>query len=147
MNDLIKALNVVHANTFIMYFKAHSFHWNVEGKDFYQYHEFFGDLYEELFAAVDPIAEQIRALDSYAPKSLAEMYNHATLNEQSDIAGNELQKMLNSLLEDNTEVISSLNKAFSLADEANEQGLADLIASRLDVHKKHGWMLRASSKG
>jgi starvation-inducible DNA-binding protein len=147
MDDLIKGLKEVHANTFLMYFKAHAFHWNIEGKNFPQYHTFFGDLYEELFAAVDPIAEQIRALDSYAPKSLAEMYNHATINEQSDITGNELQKMLNSLLEDNTEVISSLNKAFSLADEANEQGLADLIAGRIDTHKKHGWMLRASSKG
>lgn len=147
MNELLVALRTVHANTFVMYFKAHAFHWNIEGKNFPQYHGFFGDLYAELFGAVDPLAEEIRALGEYAPKSLSEMYNSCTLSENDSITGDALQEMLNSLLVDNNEVINSLNKVFALASDANEQGLADLIAGRLDTHKKHGWMLRASLKG
>lgn len=147
MGELVAQLRTVHANTFVMYFKVHGFHWNIEGKNFPQYHGFFGDLYEELFGAVDPLAEQIRALGEYAPKSLSEMYNSSTLSENDSIVGMDLQGMLNSLLDDNDAVISSLNKLFTLASDANEQGLADLVAGRLDIHKKHGWMLRASMKG
>lgn len=147
MNELTASLKVALANTFVMYFKAHSFHWNIEGKNFPQYHGFFGDLYNDLFGAVDPLAEEIRALGEYAPKSLTELYNSCTLSENSSIVGDSLQEMLNSLLVDNAEVIDSLNKVFTLATDANEQGLADLVAGRLDTHKKHAWMLRASLKG
>lgn len=147
MNELITTLKTAHANTFVMYFKAHAFHWNIEGKNFPQYHGFFGDLYTDLFGAVDPLAEEMRALGEYAPKSLSELYNSCTLSENSSIVGDSLNEMLNSLLLDNSEVINSLNKVFAIATANNEQGLADLVAGRLDVHKKHGWMLKASLKG
>jgi len=62
MDELIDQMKVVLADTFAMYLKAHMFHWNVTGPNFPQLHEFFGDLYEELHGAVDPIAEQIRTL-------------------------------------------------------------------------------------
>lgn len=147
MNELITALRTAHANTFVMYFKAHAFHWNVEGKLFSQYHEFFGDLYADLFSAVDPLAEELRALDEYAPKSLGELYMTCTLSENTSIVGDALPEMLNSLLADNTEVINSLNKVFTLANDMNEQGLADFVAGRLDIHKKHAWMIKSSLKG
>ena len=147
MNELITSLKTAHANTFVMYFKAHSFHWNVEGKLFSQYHDFFSDLYTDLFGAVDPLAEELRALDQYAPKSLGELYMSCTLSENTSIVGDSISEMLNSLLTDNNEVINSLNKVFTLASDMNEQGLADLVAGRLDIHKKHGWMLKASLKG
>lgn len=147
MNELILALKTAHANTFVMYYKSHAFHWNIEGKDFPQYHSFFSNLYEDLFEAVDPLAEELRALDVYAPKSLSELYNSCSLIENDSIVGDALRDMLNSLIADNNEVINSLNKVFALATNANVQGLADLVAGRIDTHKKHGWMLKASAKG
>ena len=48
MNELQAALKIALANTFVSYFKAHSYHWNVEGIDFSQYHSFFGDFYEDM---------------------------------------------------------------------------------------------------
>lgn len=146
MNELIKSMQVVHANTFLMYFKAHAFHWNVEGRNFPTYHDFFGDLYTELHSAVDPIAEQIRALDVYAPSNLTDIYSNATV-EESSIVGNDIPQMLMSLMDDNSEVINTLNIAFKLANDADEQGLVDFIAGRIDTHKKHAWMLKASMKG
>lgn len=129
-----------------MYFKAHSFHWNVEGVHFSQYHDFFGDLYQELHGAVDPLAEEMRALGAYAPTTLTEMYSKKTVSE-AGIVGNEVRVMLSMLQEDNEEIIKNLNEAFDMADEAGEQGLADFIAGRIDSHKKHGWMIRASLRG
>lgn len=146
MTELQAALQVTHANTFVLYFKAHAFHWNVEGVHFPVYHKFFRKLYEELFGAVDPLAENLRKLGVYAPTSLIELYNSATI-EESKVVGTNLKEMLNSLSNDNNTLIESLNKTFALANSANEQGLADFIASRIDTHKKHAWMLASSMKG
>ena len=145
MNGLVSALRVAMANTFVMYFKAQGFHWNVEGIHFSQYHNFFGDIHSDLYGSVDPMAENIRKLGEYAPRSLSEMYKSSTLVE-SDIVGTSLKEMLNSLLTDNTEVLNSLNRTFALANAANEQGLANFIAERIDSHKKHEWQLKSSLK-
>lgn len=146
MDELVQSMKKCHANTFVMYFKTHSFHWNVEGIHFPTYHEFFGDLYSELFDAVDPIAEEIRALQAYAPKSLGELYNNCTLPE-SDLVGDSIREMLASLLMDNDQVLACLNESFALATAQNNQGLANFLADRIDKHKKHGWMIRSSLKG
>ena len=129
-----------------MYFQAHSYHWNVEGINFPQYHGFFGDLYEELFGAVDPIAEEIRALDAYAPISLTQLYKYATI-EEDVVMPTDLHSRIQRLLDSNQIVLDSLNKTFELATTANKQGLADFVAGRIDIHNKHGWMLKASLKG
>lgn len=138
------ALKVVLGNTFMMYFKAHSYHWNVEGKNFSEYHEFFGDIYDELWAATDAIAEQIRACDDYAPVSIEELYTFKTIQEDNGIIVNQ-QKFAN-LLAANDQVVQSLNKLFQVATAENNQGLADFAAGRLDIHAKHAWMIRSISK-
>jgi len=145
MDELKIAIKVLLANTTVMYYKAHQFHWNVEGVHFTQYHEFFGDIYEDVYGSVDKVAEFLRYLDEYAPRSLDELFKYKTLNEEfSDVT--ELNGILAKLLEANEEVLVSLNKVFALASAQNEQGIADFVAGRIDAHKKHGWFLRASAK-
>ena len=145
MEQLVATLKVTLSNTFMMYFKAHSHHWNVEGPMFSEYHKFLGELYEELYEAVDPLAEQIRALDEYAPISLTDLYRAKTTNEDP-VKPNDFREMVMSLLMDNEKVLESLNMTFKLANDLNKQGLADFIAGRIDVHNKHAWMLRSFIK-
>ena len=144
MNDLTIAAKIALANTFILYFKAHSFHWNVEGSNFPQYHEFLGDFYEEVHGAVDTMAEEIRALGDYAPRSLDEMYKFKTIEDQNNAIS--ATDMLANLANANAATIESLNKLFGMLTAANEQGFANFIADRLDAHKKHAWMLRSILK-
>jgi starvation-inducible DNA-binding protein len=145
MDELKTALKIVMANTYAMYFKAHGHHWNVEGKDFSQMHDFFSGIYEELFTAVDTIAEEIRALDEYAPYNMSEIASITTIKE-SNIYGVDVSGMLSDLNDANGAVIEALNSAHRLAEAENNRGLVNLIEERLDVHAKHGWMIRASSK-
>ena len=145
MDELQTAMKVVLANTFGMYFKAHGHHWNVEGKDFSQMHDFFAGIYEELFAAVDKIAEEIRALDDYAPYNMTELSSMTTVKE-SNIFGVDVSGMITDLIDANGAVIEALNSAHKLADADGNRGLVNLLEERLDVHAKHGWMLRATSK-
>lgn len=144
MDELNNSLREVLADTFVMYFKAHSYHWNVEGPDFAQYHEFLGNLYEEVHGAVDTIAEHIRAMDYYAPTSLSSLLDNTKINEQAGVkAGVE---MIKDLASDNNMVLASLYVAYQLAEENTELGLANFLQDRIDIHQKHGWMLKAITK-
>jgi len=146
MEELTASLHIAVANTFVMYFKAHSYHWNVEGKAFPQYHEFLGDLYEELYEAVDPLSERIRVIGQYAPHSLKDLLESSTIDEDEDKPETP-EEMFENLLDANIKVQDSLNKLFELATEAKKQGIAYFAAGRLDVHDKHGWFLKSILKG
>lgn len=145
MTELQIALKIALANTYLMGFKAQSYHWNVEGMFFPMFHDFFGDIYNELSTPVDDIAERIRTVYGYAPISIADILTAATVME--DVAKPiSVQVMLTNLEGCNQEVIISLNKAFTLAEQENNQGLMDLLAGRLDAHAKHAWMIRSTLK-
>lgn len=145
MDELKTILRVVIANNFVMYFKAHSYHFNVEGSTFPMLHDFFGDIYEDLHGAFDSSSEELRALNEYAASSISELYNYKTIVEDSAKPATSTD-MLNNLLTANDKIIESLNKLFTTATAANEQGLANYAADRLDKHKKTGWMLRSTAK-
>lgn len=144
MEELINNMKAVLADSFAFYLKLHNFHWNVEGPNFPQYHELFGNLYEEVFSAVDPIAEHIRAVGGYAPGSLSRFSSLTSIQDQVTIIS--ADDMLRVALIDNNKVIISLTIAYKSAEAAEELGLANFLQDRIDIHKKHGWMLRASSK-
>jgi starvation-inducible DNA-binding protein len=145
MDELETAMKIVLANTYAMYFKAQGHHWNVEGKDFSQMHDFFGGIYEELIGAADKIAEEIRALDEYAPYGMQTLADIATIKD-SAIYGNSIPSMIEDLITANAAVIEALNSAHKLADAEGNRGLVNLLEERLDIHAKHAWMLRATSK-
>jgi starvation-inducible DNA-binding protein len=132
------------ANTFFMFNKAQAYHWNVEGINFPQYHKFFGKMYEEIQESIDTFAEQLRALGEYAPRNIEELYEHKTIDSMN--VGNTVVTMVADLIAANNETINSLNNLFEKLDSAKEQGFADFVASRIDAHKKHGWMLRSCLK-
>ena len=144
METLQELMKKVLADTFAMYLKSHNYHWNVEGPMFPQLHEFFGNLYEELHGAVDPIAEEIRSLDAYAPGSFTRFLELTDIEDEMNIPM--AIEMVSRLREDNQKVLTTLNMSFALANEFNLQGLADFIAGRIDVHNKHAWMLRSILK-
>lgn len=145
MTPLSNLLNKVLSNTFVMYFKAHSHHWNVEGPFFSQYHEFFGTLYTELHEAADGIAEQLRAQGFKAPVSLGALYA-ANQVDEADIAV-DATEMINSLLDANTIVKTSLYDCLREATTMNQQGLVNFLADRITTHDKYDWMLKSSAKG
>jgi len=144
METLQEILKKLLADVFAMYLKAHNYHWNVEGRNFSQFHEFFGNLYEELHGSVDPLAEEIRALDTYAPGSLSRFKELTEIEDELTIPND--VEMCRRLLADNEKVLTTLNVAFKLADSLDKQGLADFLAGRIDVHNKHAWMLKSIIK-
>jgi starvation-inducible DNA-binding protein len=145
MDELRLSLKSCLANTFVMYFKAHAFHWNVEGSNFPQYHDFFSEIYEEVFGNLDPIAEQIRALGAYAPTALSQLLSMTSITEAAGVSSP--QQMVNDLLSDNEKIIQGLIAGYKLAESANELGLSNFLQDLVDKHKKLSWKLTSTSKG
>ena len=142
MDQLLEKLKVLLATNFSFYLKLHFFHWNVTGPNFPQYHEFFGDLYEEVFAANDDIAEHIRAVKGYAPGSLSRYLDLTLVKDQIDVVPAE--QMISIAIQDNDKVLDILTQAFLAAEQNAEHGLANFLQDRIDIHKKHAWMLRST---
>lgn len=141
---LVDDLKRVQADTFAMATKAQYYHWNVEGANFPQYHDFFGDLYEELFAAVDQLAEHTRQLDAYAPNAFR-MLQELTRVSADDTVPADVE-MFQRLLADNDTVLESLILCYMAAEEAKEIGLSNYLQDRIEIHTKHRWMLKATTK-
>jgi len=143
MEELQLAISKVLADTFGMYYKAHTFHWNTSGPDFYQYHQFLNEIYEELFEAIDKVAEFLKAIDGNPPKKLSVLQQMMSIIESEPISALD---MINDLYMTNNLVLVSLMRAYQLADDAGELGLSNFIQDRIGVHQKHGWMLKATLK-
>ena len=144
MDELIEQMKVTLASTFAFYLKAHGFHWNVEGANFPQYHEFLGDLWEETFGAVDPLAEHLRTLDSFAPASFARYSELSLIKDEINIPS--AMSMMTKLTTDNATIIEQLTKTQALAEQTKKMGLANFLQDRIAAHEKHGWMLRSIIK-
>lgn len=144
MSTLTNDLKTLLADSVTMYFVAHGYHWNVEGADFSQYHELFATIYEDVYSSIDIIAEDLRKLDEYAPFTLSKFIDLRTV-ESVEVAPNP-KAMAKALLKVNEGVLVTIGKAFTSANKANEQGIANFLAERDDMHKKWRWQLTASTK-
>ena len=139
---LVGALYTLLSETTAFYLKAHGAHWNVVGENFSQYHELFEEIYEDVHASLDPIAESLRKLNSPAPaeiKDLAGMVNSAPRAEDY-----EAESLAADLYAANEKLLENIMVAFKVASDANQQGIANFLAERQDMHQKWSWQLRAS---
>lgn len=141
---LSEDLKTLLATNFSFYLKSHMFHWNVEGPDFVELHRFFGKIYDDAFDATDHIAEYIRVLNDYTPGSLTRFQELTQIADQVKIP--RAQLMVQELAADNQIMITLLNKCFDSAAQEQQEGIANFIAERLDVHGKWAWMLRSIGK-
>ena len=144
MSELQQALKIAFASEFTYYLKAHNFHWNVEGMFFKQLHDLFGDIYEEVHGSIDDFAENIRKTESYTPGSLERFSMLSRVDDENGVPP--AQTMIAELLRDSETMVKIFKATFKMAEELNEQGLADFIAGRIDAHQKHAWMLRSTLK-
>jgi starvation-inducible DNA-binding protein len=137
-------LKTAFASEFSFYLKAHNFHWNTEGPLFYQHHLLFERIYDEVYGAIDPFAEHLRALQIYAPASLQKFSMLTTVNDENEVP--DFHSMLSELLEDSERMANIFRITFDMAEAHGDHGLSNFLADRQDAHKKHSWMLRSSLK-
>jgi starvation-inducible DNA-binding protein len=138
------ALKTAFASEFAFALKAQNFHWNVEGPLFTQLHDLFEKIYSEVYGSIDTFAEQLRALEIYTPASLERFSMLTKVDDENEVPN--FQNMLAELLNDSEKMAEIFRITFDMSENAKDYGLSDFLAGRIDAHKKHSWMLRASLK-
>jgi starvation-inducible DNA-binding protein len=144
MNDIISQLRLILALSYHMYYKAHSSHWNVEGINFPQYHDFFGEIYEAVFASIDTTAEYIRVLGAKAPATLMDICD--LLPDDSATEEDSVETMLQRLNDANALMIFHLKMGIEMSGRIPEYALQNYFQDRLAYHQKIGWQISASLK-
>ena len=129
------------ADSYTLYLKTHNYHWNVTGPQFNTLHQMFEQQYTELAAAVDEIAERIRALGVTAPGSYSAF---AELTNVAEGTGAEnAEEMIRQLVLGQEAVVRTSREVFPAAEDANDEPTADLLTQRMQIHEKNAWMLRS----
>jgi starvation-inducible DNA-binding protein len=133
------------ADNFSLYLKTHNFHWNVKGPMFQTLHVMFMEQYNELWIALDAIAERIRALGFPAPGTPSEYAKLSTIPETAGVP--EAKEMVRILVQGHEAVARTARKIFPAVDKAGDEPTADLLTQRMQVHEKTAWMLRSLLEG
>jgi starvation-inducible DNA-binding protein len=139
--EIADGLSRLLADTYSLYLKTHNYHWNVTGPMFNTLHLMFEQQYNELWIAVDLIAERIRSLGAFAPGSYRAFTELSSIPEADGVPSAEA--MLADLVAGHEAVTRTARSVFPLADAANDESTADVITQRLQVHEKTAWMLRS----
>lgn len=142
---LATSLNQVLADSYALMSLTHLAHWNVEGPGFFALHTAFQTQYEELFLAVDTIAERVRALDAYALGGLGTLARTAGLPEMAAPLAQEAY--VTALIDANQKVVRDAVIARDLAGTAGDAESQDLMIERITLHQKTIWMLKSFLKG
>lgn len=137
-------LKILLASTQSFAIKSQNFHWNVEGSDFPQYHEFFNKLYEDVSETIDPIAEYIRILGAYTPGSLTRYAELSVIQDQTKIPRAEL--MFAESLHDCEEMIRLVVTMFDEAANEKQHGIENYMAELQDLYGKKAWFIRSILK-
>ena len=135
------ALSHLMADTYSLYLQTHNFHWNVEGPMFNTLHLMFEVQYNELWLAVDTIAERIRSLGFHAPGTYGQLASLTSIDEVEGVP--DAMDMVSYLVKGHEAVTRTARTAFQLTDKAGDESSADMLTQRLQVHEKTAWMLRS----
>lgn len=138
---IAKGLSRLLADSYTLYLKTHGFHWNITGTMFNTLHLMFETQYNELWLALDQVAERIRSLDVMAPGSGAQFAKLSSIKEETGVP--EWREMVAQLVDGHETVARTAREVFQLADKASDQPTADLATQRMQAHEKTAWMLRS----
>lgn len=142
---VVSSLNQLLADSYVLMGQTHLAHWNVEGGDFFQLHSAFQAQYEELFQAIDEIAERIRAIGSYAEGGLDRF---AAMSQISPMpVGRQSSKdYVAQLIEGHEKVASAAKQVEQSAADVDDLETQDLAIKRRQEHQKVLWMLNSYLK-
>jgi starvation-inducible DNA-binding protein len=140
--DVVGALRLVLADTFVLYMKTYAVHWNYQGPKFFSVHKMTEEQYQQLAEAIDTIAERIRALDQVAPISLEKILANSDLEEMSRVDANNDQALLN-LISSHSLLARRAHEASTICADADDVFSEDMMIQRVGEHDKAAWMLRS----
>ncbi|WP_062055403.1 Dps family protein [Aquimarina longa] len=142
--EIVTTLNQLLSNYIVHYHKLRSFHWNVEGGDFFELHEQFEIEYNEVKSQTDIIAERIRIFGLKPKHTLKE---HLELSQIEEVE-RELTPiaMVKEVLKDFHIIHNTLLDAINTALEAGDSATEEIVTQLMRRLEKRHWMFTTWSK-
>jgi len=144
-NAVVEGLQTLLADSYALMGQTHLAHWNVEGPNFFQLHTAFQGQYEELFTAVDEIAERLRALDVLAPGGLKTLAKASRISELV-VEATPAKDFVAHLVDSHEILLANAHVLREAAGDANDLESQDLVIGRIQTHQKTLWMLKSFLK-
>lgn len=135
-------LGKVLATTHALGIKTRNYHWNVEGPHFAALHALFDDQYNELTAAIEAVAERMRAVGAYAPGGLDAFARLSSIKDAPESPPSALT-MVADLAAGHRAAAEDARQALEASQEAGDEVTLELMVQRVDAHDKAAWMLDA----
>lgn len=142
--DVIATLKKALADTQILYFKTHAFHWNVTGPRFHSLHEMFEEQYREIWEAIDIMAERVRSLGDFVANNSQEITENGSLRTAGQTP--DADEMVQALAEDNRAIVETLKLCAKAANDNDDMATEDLMIEGMRAHNKAAWMLESMAK-
>lgn len=136
-------LNQLTADSYGLLAQLHLAHWNVEGTDFKPLHDMFQGMYEELFVAIDDIAEQVRQLGHYSEGGLKRLAQMSNVPEAPSASAATAKDFVSAVLIANDVVMNTAITARNACGDGTDPETEDLLIGRIRVHKKANWFLKS----
>lgn len=137
-------LNGLLADSTVFYQKLRHYHWNVEGRHFFELHAKFEELYTKWADTIDEIAERILTLDATPLHTLKGMLDGASLKEDESIP--EAPAMVDAIMADLDALHAAAMKVIGAAEADDDRGTANLLDAINDGIEMDLWMLKAWKK-
>lgn len=144
LSPVASGLQLLLADSYALMSLSHHAHWNVEGPDFFQLHAAFEEHYENLFEAVDEIAEQMRILGSFPTGGLGSLAKQAGLGELPLTAS--AKDFVAGLVVAHEKTLADAIALRDQAEAAKDLETQDLAIGRIQWHSKVLWMLKSYLK-
>jgi DNA-binding ferritin-like protein (oxidative damage protectant) len=134
--QIIDALNTDLAATYVLYHQVKKHHWNVEGAEFLQIHEFLGEVAEDLEEGADELAERAQALGGVPLAGGANYEAHAPVAPEDDDVY-DIRTSLANDMEMFGDIIETVREHVELATNLGDHATAELLRQQLLTLEDH----------
>jgi len=140
-NQLATGLNQLLADLHIFYQNARGFHWNIRGREFFELHLKFEELYNDLILKIDEVAERILTLDGQPLHAFEDFIQHSDVPVVRDVVQGE--EAMKHCVAGFSVLLVRERALLSLAQGANDEGTAALMSDYIREQENLVWMYRA----
>ena len=141
---LAEKLNELLADYSIFYQNTRGYHWNIKGDKFFELHDKFQELYEDLFIKIDEVAERIRTLGHTPNHKFSVYQKEAKIKESSEVSDG--TKDVQDTLESFKIIIILQREILDLSADAEDEGTNALMSDYIREQEKLVWMYSAYLK-
>jgi len=133
------------ADLFALYVKTKNYHWHMSGRHFRDYHLLLDEQGDQIFAAIDPVAERGRKLGFPTLRSIGEISQLQRIADD-DAAYVSPLAMLTTLTTDNQHLVQAMRELHEQCEDSKDVATSSLLEVYIDEAERRTWFLYEATR-